>query len=218
VARSVAGLRAGKAAHAVAVATEAGIGVALLVFAGATLAVQARRRRRLPDATFTLFRIGIAGLVCAVAAHLLGALGVLRGDVPALVAGAAWVFAFVLPVVVGMLYKIVPFLVWFHLQGENTARIRSGLPPLPLPTMRDAIPARFARVQLAVCGVAIPLIVAAPLAPPRVARLGSVALLAVFALLEVALLAGWRTFRSRRSRNVSARREGDRRRSANHGG
>jgi hypothetical protein len=43
---------------------------------------------------------------------------------------------------------IVPFLVWFHLQGENTARARQGQPLLRLPTMHQVIPPRWFALQL----------------------------------------------------------------------
>ena len=38
----------------------------------------------------------------------------------------------------GMLYKIVPFLTWFHLNAQGK---------LNIPTMRDMIPSKFVKIQ-----------------------------------------------------------------------
>ncbi len=98
------------------------VAVAFVVYAGATLALQTRRRRKLRDATTDAWRVGMASLT--VAAVLMGAqsAGVLTlGDTrTAFVFGVVAVYGFAVSVVEGMLYKIVPFLSWLHLQNIIT--------------------------------------------------------------------------------------------------
>jgi hypothetical protein len=121
--------------------------LALVGFAVKTLQLQARRRRGVKDSTFYAWRVGMAALVLAVVAAV---------AVRALPEGAARIrleyvvgvalFAGVFPAVIsGMLYKIVPFLVWLHLQ-----RVMTGAP-----TMQKVSPAAGPRWQLRVLGAAL---------------------------------------------------------------
>lgn len=88
------------------------------VFAGATLQLQSRRRRKVADATFRSFRFAMACLLLVVASAVVFEMFPGLGQHPR----AAWwlgvltiggVFA---SAINGMLYKIVPFLCWLHLQ------------------------------------------------------------------------------------------------------
>lgn len=131
-----------------------GLGAAgVLAFAGTTLWLQARRRRAVKDSTFDEWRLGMVGLVVAVLAALaVRALpeGAWRIHVEYLL--GVVVFAGVFPAVIsGMLYKIVPFLVWLHLQ-----RVMRGAP-----TMQKVIPAAGPRWQLRVLGAALACLVLA---------------------------------------------------------
>lgn len=110
----------------------AGLSLAAL-FAAATLRLQQRRRRKVADATFWFFR----GAMFSLLAVLVSALAM--AAVPALddPRGAYWLGVLVLPGVFvsainGMLYKIVPFLSWLHLQRL------AGATMMP-PNMRDMI-------------------------------------------------------------------------------
>lgn len=111
----------------------AGFGLALMaaIFAIATLRLQSRGRRKASDATFGFFRFGmICLLVFAASSAAMLAIPALRDD-PRL---APWLGVLVIPgafscVIMGMLYKIVPFLSWLHLQ-------RTGAPIALLPNMR----------------------------------------------------------------------------------
>jgi hypothetical protein len=98
-----------------------------LGFAVKTLQLQAKRRRGVKDTTFFAWRLGMVGMCVAVLAAL---------AVRALPEGA-WrirfeyllgvvLFAGVFPALIsGMLYKIVPFLVWLHLH-----RVMTGAPTM----------------------------------------------------------------------------------------
>lgn len=120
----------------------AGLGVAA-VFAGVTLWLQVRRRRRIADPTFRFFR---GAMICLLAAFASGAAMVLvpaLGDEPA----AAWwlgVLAMAgtfVSLINGMMYKIVPFLCWLHLQ--RLAGIGGTVP-----NMREIAPERAQRLQM----------------------------------------------------------------------
>lgn len=126
-------------------------------FAVKTLQLQAKRRRGVKDSTFYAWRVGMAGVGVAV----LVALAV------RVVPEGAWrirfeyllgvvLFAGVFPAVIsGMLYKIVPFLVWLHLQ-----RVMTGAP-----TMQKVIPAAGPRWQLRVLGASLACLVLAAVWP-----------------------------------------------------
>jgi hypothetical protein len=112
----------------------AGLGVATL-FAVATLYVQSRRRRKVSDITLLFFRTAMLSLLAVLlSASLFAMLPALWLDPRA----AVWLGMLVLigvfvSAIGGMLYKIVPFLIWLHLQNLG------GLNTLP-PTMNQMIP------------------------------------------------------------------------------
>jgi len=64
----------------------------------------------------------------------------------------------------GMLFKIMPFLSWFHLQQRQLAARRFDL---RIPHMRAFIPERHARIQVGLHLAALGLLVAASLLPGR---------------------------------------------------
>ena len=94
---------------------------------------------------------------------------------------------FAISVVSGMIYKIVPFLAWFHLQARLQARAGS------IPTMKDMIQTRRMRGQFRLHLAACVLLATAVLWPPLAVAAGSVlALLAL--LLWVNLLSAARRY------------------------
>lgn len=123
-----------------------GVAAGFAVFAGATLYLQAKRRRRIVDVTQQFWRIGMLSLLAAVA---LWAAAQLAGGIAAdprypIVLGMLFMFGFAVSVVSGMLYKIVAFLVWFHLQGRQ-GRLPKGS---AVPNMKQIIPDHAARRQM----------------------------------------------------------------------
>lgn len=105
------------------------IGLALLFYALLTLRRLAQRKRPLADATVQLWRTGMVALSVSVLLYFVGA-----------PAAAALAFGYgVLSVIYAMSYKIVPFLVWFHLNAKGV---------MECPMMGDVIPAMFARYHL----------------------------------------------------------------------
>lgn len=98
---------------------QGGLAVLLVAFALFTLRLQAQRRRARADATYRYWQFGLFAAVLACAMQLTVALRPAVSDAP------AWSLAFGLLVlvgafmsfIVGMLYKILPFLAWLHLQN-----------------------------------------------------------------------------------------------------
>jgi len=132
--------------------------LALITFAVTTLRLQGQRKRKLADVTLDFWRIG---MVCLIAAALL-AIGHSLQALPEagiLLAGLLFLIGFAVSVVTGMLYKIVPFLAWFHLQA------RAGFKP-GQPNMRDYLPEARARGQFRLHLAALLCLLAAPFLPP----------------------------------------------------
>lgn len=162
-------------------------GVFLLAAFGAfaiiTLRLQTQRRRRLPDVTTDFWRAGmiavfIAGLVWLVAQIWPAFAG--HHSYPLLL-GTLLLGGFALSVVNGMLYKIVPFLVWFHLQNKMLTATSVTL--VRVPNMKQIVPDVWARRQLRVHLAALLLLLGATLYPLFLTHLAAVAFFISFALL-----------------------------------
>jgi hypothetical protein len=69
-----------------------------------------------------------------------------------------FISGFAVSVINGMIYKIVPFLVWMHLQGQSTGQFR-------LPNMKEIIPDRWARRQYYLHLISVPLLACAVVKP-----------------------------------------------------
>ena len=169
-------------------------------FAVVTLRLQAQRRRRVPDVTLTFFRGGMASLL-AVALALAAAIAVPPAPTfsaaPGLMAFAAappfavaiGILTFVglfVSVITGMLYKIVPFLNWLHLQRLG------GLTLLP-PNMKQMIPERAMVWQMRLHFAALAALLAAVAWPPLTSVAGLL-FAASCAWLEWNLLSGVRVY------------------------
>jgi len=88
-------------------------------FALVTLDLQRRRRRRLPDITLLFWRTGMLSLLLA---SIGWAACAYLDDTPAPLAvflGVVVIGGALMSVISGMLYKILPFLAWFHLQAQT---------------------------------------------------------------------------------------------------
>jgi len=167
------------------------MGVGLSVFAIATLNIQARRLRKLPDVTLNYWRVGMVGLLLSVI------LAVLSLSPVFLV--VLFIGGFVLPVIQGMLYKIIPFLVWLHLQNQ---RVNLGI---KIPNMKQVIPDQQARRQFWVYLVALGLLMGAVLGPSYISYAAGIALICSFLLLAYDLYSALWLYKSV-SRKIMARR------------
>lgn len=101
------------------------------LFSLSTLILQHQRRRSIPDTTLLFFRIGMISLLC-VSLLAIAAPWIIDSEQLKILGGLIFVLGFVVSLIHGMLYKIVPFLIWFHLfRGGSFHEI---------PNMKEIIP------------------------------------------------------------------------------
>ena len=164
--------------------------VALSIYALMLLRLQQQRKRRLPDITLSYWRIAMIALLVST---LLWLVGYLLGD-SRWMEGAVAVFLMggVLSAVSGMLFKIVPFLVWLHLNNQyQSAGVWQG----NVPNVRQVIPERYIRWQFRVQMAAVGMLMMIPLGQlvsegeRYLTRFAGIVWIASFALMLAALLA-----------------------------
>jgi len=125
-----------------------------VVFVLATLHLQSSRKRRITDVTLLFWRLA---MYCAILAFGLWLLALLlptwadSAQYPLLL-GILLIPGFGCSVMNGMLYKIVPFLSWFHLQNRQLASLRSDI---RLPNMKQIISDTVAKRQLQIHAAAL---------------------------------------------------------------
>lgn len=95
---------------------------------------------------------------------------------------------FVLSIISGMLYKIIPFLVWFHLNGQGY---------MTVPTMNEMISKKAAQLQFMLFVLSVVLFIAA-FWIPEVVKVGAVGLFLSMGLLEYNLLLVLNVYRTTR--------------------
>lgn len=169
------------------------LGAAFGLFAVATLRLQHRRRRRLPDVTLAFWRIGMASLLAAIAVWVLAQIAPGQADrlQYGLVLGMLVIFGFAFSVINGMLYKIVPFLVWLHL---NARRFATGKAGGRVPNMREIIPEPRMRLQFRTQMLALALLCTTPWWPEVLIYPAALALLVSCGMLWVNLFLGVRVY------------------------
>ncbi|WP_200763357.1 hypothetical protein [Nitrosophilus alvini] len=108
-----------------------------LFFGIATFKLIEKRKRKLIDTTINYWRISSLLL------SLGGALFILYLFIPndslLWIASVTLLYGFAVSLINGMLYKIIPFLAWFHL---------SSMGYFDIPTMREMIPEKSAKLQM----------------------------------------------------------------------
>lgn len=111
--------------------------------------------------------------------------------------GILFIVGFVVSIVMGMLYKIMPFLVWFHLQGLESRRMKAGKERVnyKIPNMRDALPKRFMQAQLVVHVASVAALIGSIFLNDMAVRLGGILLILSFVLLLVNLTVADRKYR-----------------------
>lgn len=137
------------------------------LYAAGTLWLQSRRRRRQTDTTFVFWRVAMLALLgLATSWILFEAVPKLGSHVRApLWLGALALAGVFLPVIMGMLYKIMPFLNWLHLQKPAGTEVA-------LPNMNQMIPLRAMRMQMLLHFAALALLLGAVIRPALVLPAG----------------------------------------------
>lgn len=151
--------------------------VAGIAFAGLTLRLQGKRRRARPDATYRYWQVGLVFSIFALFLLATVALWPPAAEIEGwtLFFGVTLLAGGFVPFIVGMIYKIVPFLAWLHLQSCGQARV-------PAPAMNKILSDAEANRQWQAYVAALGLLVAAVFFPRW---------LAVPAGLAFALANGW---------------------------
>ena len=160
-----------------------GLAMGYSVFAAITLRLQAQRRRRLPDTTLRFWRLAMISLLLGVVAWILRRyLGL---PVPAITLGLIFIMGFVIAAIIGMLFKIVPFLVWLHLNNRLQASAQwQGR----IPNMKQIIIEQQARRQYRLYLVTLVVVLAASLWPEWLSHI------AASLVIGTALLLWWHLF------------------------
>ena len=131
-----------------------------VLFAVVTLKLQKQRRRRVPDVTLDYWKLGMVSVFVAVALWLIRLPLVDHGIAASLelAIGIVVLIGVITSLVIGMIYKIIPFLLWFHLQSRLDEYVR-------LPSMKEMLPDAPARRQLHVHVSALLLLLATAFLP-----------------------------------------------------
>lgn len=117
-----------------------------ILFSVTTLRLLSQRKRRVPDVTLLFWRLGMYALVLCALLWIGGAL-FLPPDAAhyvSMLLGIGLIQGVALSVINGMLYKIVPFLCWFHLQNRQMALMSMTV---RVPHMKEFVTDRSAKRQ-----------------------------------------------------------------------
>lgn len=174
--------------------------LALSLFAATTLRLLARRRRKRGDASLIFWRLGMASGLAAAAAWLaLPWLPPAAGGDPALWPGLLFFAGFSISVLCAMLYKIVPFLVFLHLQqriGASPALRQREFPP----SMNAVLSPAAASAHLYLHALALAIFAIALLVPGPWLRLAGLTWATAFATLGWNLGQALRRYRAQQQR------------------
>ena len=168
--------------------------VAAAVFALATLRQQARSKRAQFDASQRGWQLAMWSALGSIGVWLAALLVPAVNEWPAwpLLCGVLLLFGGFTSVIIGMLDKIVPFLVWLHLQ--NAGRLR-GRPTVPAPNMKKIIPEIRMQRQLQAHALACALLLLAVFVPTWFVYPAGLALVVAQAWLLVNLTSAMRLHR-----------------------
>lgn len=158
------------------------LAVLLTGFVAATASRLRMRKRRVSDVSIWFWGAGVGLLQLAVISHA----GYLWSGIPLLESVALMGFSlFALSVILGMMGKIVPFLVWFHLSSQGF---------MDAPIMSNVIPQSRLKVTFWLFAAASACALFSPLYPPALAVSGAIAA-AMFSTLLTNLLGAIKLYR-----------------------
>jgi hypothetical protein len=165
--------------------------LAWIVFSVTTLHLLSQRKRPKPDVTTSFWRVS---LVSAIAAALLWSVaeffpGIAQHQAYPVALGVLTIVGFGYSVINGMLYKIVPFLIWYHLQH----RLAGG--SVKAPSVKQILPDKDAARQFRVHLAALVLLILAAVFPAWFSPLAAVAFIVSSAWLWINLLKSMRIYR-----------------------
>ncbi|WP_136417249.1 hypothetical protein [Herbaspirillum sp. ST 5-3] len=150
------------------------LAILFAAFACTTFYLLWQRKRPKPDPTTLFWRAGLASLLGAAALWLAGRLFPQLAATSAypLTLGVLFIVGFAYSIVNGMLYKIVPFLVWYHLQNQLAGGCTKA------PNVKQIVPDKVAQKQFRVHLLALVLLTASTLWPQWLSQLAALAFVA----------------------------------------
>lgn len=163
--------------------------ILLAAFAVVTLRLQRQSKRSRPDTTFRFWQLGMAATMLVALFGIAGLTGLWPGEAT-LLPGALVLAGVFMPLINGMLYKIVPFLAWLHLQ--NLAVSRGGA---RVPHMGEFLTETAMRRQWWAHVAALAVLVLAVFFPAWFARPAGALLIASCGLLALNLWSAMRSYR-----------------------
>lgn len=112
----------------------------LLIFALTTLWVLHKRRRQLADSTMRFWQLAMISLLLLALAWTIPTL--MQLDIPVFLPGVLMIHGFAMTTINGMMYKIMPFIIWLHLSVHNKNLRDKGKreSQVKVPHMRKIIP------------------------------------------------------------------------------
>lgn len=169
----------------------------LLVYVVITLRLLLKRNKKLSDASFYYWLFALCMLCISLMLFTYAENG---NPQVYLAAGLCFFLGFVVSVINSMLYKIVPFLVWLHLQ--QSAR-QFGASLLSLPTIHDVIPAANTRRQFFLHMISVLLLIFSALSGGSLFYAAILLLLSAFVLLQINLITALRCYRRHRPPSIA---------------
>ncbi len=111
----------------------------LLIFSISTLRLLQNRRRQLPDVTMRFWQVAMSSLILVSLSWAIPTL--MNWDLPTLLLGVLMIYGFAMTSINGMMYKIIPFIIWLHLSTHNKKLRDKGARDVQLkvPHMRKII-------------------------------------------------------------------------------
>jgi hypothetical protein len=159
-------------------------------FSITTLYLLWHRKRPKPEASTLFWYTGLLSLLGCAGLWLTGKLlpDVAQAPSYPLTLGILFIVGFGYSVTNGMLYKIVPFLVWYHLQNQLEVGV------IRAPNVKQIVPDRFAKRQFCVHVAALLLLIEATVWPDQIARMAAVAFIISTCWLWMNLLGAVRIY------------------------
>ncbi len=171
--------------------SEGGLSLLGAAFALYTLYLQAQRRRARIDVPTRYWQFGLVSVTAAMGMGFLAALYPEFTELPewAPLFGVLLALGGFTTLIIGMLYRIVPFLVWLHLHQTGTA-----------PSVGKILPEKRMRPQMWVHFAAVGLVIASVFLPEHLARPAGMALTVAAAYLLLNLFSAARVYSCLRPR------------------
>lgn len=158
------------------------IAILFLLFSAMIVKKMQERRRPIADVTVWYWKLGAFLLAAGILLWMVdeGLATDYTSAVAVLIGG------FLLSIIMGMLYKIVPFLVWFHLTGDGY---------MTVPTMNELIDKKTAQFQFILFVLTVTLFLIGFWIPFLV-KIGAVSFFISMGLLEYNLLGALKTYKT----------------------